>query len=185
MGLVDVLDTQIPKEGCFSPAILGVGYQLGKGCLGIQMILVGIKDKADFIEVVPVEFPTINDSMKDIFCLLIGHFFSCLALIHGINLHGFPSPFPEVFTGKETVITLQVKFQTPFMEPIDHSLGIFLGNELVHDHLPVVFHIGTIATNHTIQPNLPELWLHLCPTAACADIDQMTIFSGLANSFHR
>ena len=106
MGLVDVLDPQIAKEGCFSPSAPGVGYQLGKGCLRIQMILVGIKDKTDFIEIVPIEFPTINDSMQDIFRLLMGHFFRCLALVHGVNFHGFPSPFPEVLTGKEAIITL-------------------------------------------------------------------------------
>ena len=71
------------------------------------------------------------------------------------------------------------------MKPVHNGLGILLGNELVHDDLVLVFHIGAIAPNHAIQTDVPEFRLHLCPTATRADIDQMTIFSGLTNSFHR
>ena len=70
------------------------------------MVLVALENKTDFVQVVSVELPTINQAMKSFFSLHIYYFFWIDTFSKYIGPKHWSCCFAESPACKETVITL-------------------------------------------------------------------------------
>ena len=80
--------------------------ELRKSYLRVQMVLVASENKADFVQVVPIELSSIDQAVKSFFGLHIYYFFWLGTFSKYIGPKHWPCCFTEAPACKEAVITL-------------------------------------------------------------------------------
>src|SRR5699024_9978053 len=80
---------------------------------------------------------------------------------------------------------LQIKLQLAAVQPVYDPAGLLRGDELVHDHDAVVLHIAAVASDHAVQPDVPQGRVDLGPAAAGADVHPVPRSPGGPDGPHR
>ena len=171
VGLGDVLDADVAKEGGLPRAAPGAVLHIGELGFGVQKVLVAAQQVADLVQVVAVELLArapedhVRERLPHRHLLRAGAAFTA-----GIFLHGGLAGRLKVLTGKQAVVALEVKFQLAAVQPVHDPAGLLRGDQLVHDHRAVVLHIAAVAADHPVQADVPQRRIDLGLAASGADV---------------
>ena len=90
-----------------------------------------------------------------------------------------------MLAGKEAIVAFQIEFQTTLMQPVHDMTALLRRDQLMHDHLIMVFDIAAIATDHAVQANIPQVRINLGLAAAGTDVDTVSVFPCLTDCLYR
>ena len=179
----DPFDPQIAEQSRFPGSAPGPDLQVREFCFCRQIVLIAVQHKAHLVEVITIQF-TIEYHIRE--CLPDGHLIGIrLALAGGIFLHSRLPSLLKMLAGKEAIVAFQIEFQTALMQPVHDMTALLRRDQLMHDHLIMVFDIASIATDHAVQANLPQVRINLGLAAAGTDVDTVSVFPCLTDCLYR
>ena len=126
------------------PSEFPTDFELEIGLLGVPDAFLGDLRGAT-IQIVPVKLAAENH-VRESFPDSLG--FPAFAL--GVKGDSSPASLFKMLAGEQAIVAFQIKFQPPFVEPIDSPLCLFRRNQPVQYHFPAVLHIAAVAADHAV-----------------------------------